>query len=306
MKKDFRVIIDSLYGYRKLDPLPSDREVENYYTTRYYQLLRERRKAPELYRLLSNNSNERGSELHWLQRTLYNDILYYLKNNCVTTKEPLLLDVGSGTGDFVKFIADIGWRVIGTEPSKDTKYLLMKLRSEKLEIVDSTLESFYEERKDLRGKINVITLLNVLEHVKDPYKILSLCSELCDRVCGVICVRVPNDFNQLQYFANGKVREKEWWISFPDHINYFNFESLEKLLQACGFEIMIRSTDFPMELFLLMGDNYVDDDKVGSVCHRKRRDFELSISQELRLQIYQCFAHLGIGRNCLVFGRVKK
>ena len=44
---------------------------------------------------------------------------------------------------------------------------------------------------------------------------------------GIICIQVPNDFNQLQLLALKKVTKKEWWVAIPDHINYFDFQSLE-------------------------------------------------------------------------------
>jgi len=58
-----------------------------------------------------------------------------------------------------------------------------------------------------------------------------------------------------------------------------------------------------MELFLLMGDNYVDNPEVGKQCHQKRVNFELSIPKELRRNLYNKLAELGLGRDCIIYAR---
>ena len=61
-----------------------------------------------------------------------------------------------------------------------------------------------------------------------------------------------------------------------------------------------------MELFILMGEDYVRDEQVGKKCHKKRMKFELSISDEIRRNIYMSFAKLGIGRSCIIYARLKR
>lgn len=58
--------------------------------------------------------------------------------------------------------------------------------------------------------------------------------------------------------------------SNPDHINYFDFHGIEILLENLGFGIVLKTSDFPMELFLLMGKDYIENYKVGSKCHQKK------------------------------------
>jgi len=57
-------------------------------------------------------------------------------------------------------------------------------------------------------------------------------------------------------------------------------------LKSLDYEIVLRITDFPMEFFLLMGEDYIGNDEVGSKCHQKRMKFELSLPDELRRDIY--------------------
>lgn len=52
-------------------------------------------------------------------------------------------------------------------------------------------------------------------------------------------------------------------MSPPEHINYFNFESITRLLERNGFSIIEITSTFPLELFLLMGDNYIGNNEIG-------------------------------------------
>ena len=123
---------------------------------------------------------------------------------------------------------------------------------------------------------------------------------------GMIVIQVPNDFNELQLAAQKQLNKKPWWIAIPDHINYFNFRSLHALLERLGFKVIHSQGSFPMELFLLMGDDYVGNPEVGSKCYQKRVRFEMSIPGELRRRIYIALAEIGVGRDCLVFAEVKR
>lgn len=109
----------------------------------------------------------------------------------------------------------------------------------------------------------------------------------------------------IPFLANRMVSRKNWWIAAPEHINYFDFHSLEKLLQLLGYEVLAKTADFPMELFLLMGENYVDSPKIGKECHHKRIEFERNISKELRRELYESLAQLGLGRECTIYARPK-
>ncbi|NWJ29659.1 hypothetical protein HX850_01900 [Marine Group I thaumarchaeote] len=93
----------------------------------------------------------------------------------------------------------------------------------------------------------------------------------------------------------------------PDHVNYFNFKSLEKILTKTGFELFHKDATFPLELFLLMGFDYIDDDKIGREKHNERMRLEMNLEKsgnhELKKKLYQSFAQNGIGRTAIVFGK---
>jgi len=57
-----------------------------------------------------------------------------------------------------------------------------------------------------------------------------------------------------------------------------------------------------MELFLLMGENYVGNKEVGNRCHEKRMRFELNLPDDVRRRFYLNLASFGLGRECIIYG----
>ena len=284
-KGKYKVIDCEACGFKHLDPIPSKEEIERYYEKQYYQ-----KKIPKLL-----DPKKEASELEW-ENLWFRDRLFIL-NKHIRHKPKRLLDVGCGNGFFLKFMSKNGWEVVGIEPSPSASEYA---RSLGLNVFNMTLEKFAEDR--WYGYFDAINLKCVLEHVPNPREILEICKGLL-KDSGIICIEVPNDFNILQLQAH-KLGRPQYWIVTPDHINYFDFSSLERLLKNTGLEIVLKTTDFPMESFLLMGENYIGNDEVGSKCHQKRMNFELNLPDEIRRNIYESLAELGIGRVCIVYAKL--
>ncbi len=285
-KGGFKVIDCEMCGFKHLDPMPSKEEIKEFYGGKYYQ-----EKIPKLL-----DPEKEEKELQW-SNLWYRDRLLTL-NKHIGNVPKRLLDVGCGNGFFLKFMNENGWESLGIEPSLKASEYACSLG---LKVFNTTLEEFV--RNKWFNYFDAINLKCVLEHVPNPIEILEICKSLL-KDSGIICIEVPNDFNILQLQVH-KLGKPQWWVAIPDHINYFDFHSLEKLLESLGFEIVLRATDFPMELFLLMGEVYIGNDEVGSKCHQKRMKFELSLPDELRRDIYISLAKLGIGRSCIVYARLK-
>jgi SAM-dependent methyltransferase len=145
-------------------------------------------------------------------------------------------------------------------------------------------------------------MLNVLEHVPEPAELISTLAEAL-APGGRFVARVPNDFSAVQLAAQKAIGREPWWIAIPDHVNYFNPETIAGLFTLLGFEIVDVTADFPMELFLLMGDDYVGDRSIGGVVHERRRLLELSLPADLRRALGRAWVQAGIGRNVMVVAR---
>ena len=210
-----------------------------------------------------------------------------------------LLDIGSGPGYFLLHGRERGWTVRGIEPSSQAA---AHSRGLGLDIV----EAFFDDRlaPTLDG-YDVVHMNEVLEHVPDPRQVLRLAS--CVLASGgLISVMVPNDYNPFQTALRDACAFEPWWVAPPHHINYFDVDSIQRLLNE-EFEVVSVETTFPIDLFLLMGDNYVGNDALGRACHARRKRFEIALARAgksaLKQELYRSLAKLGVGRDVVVVAR---
>lgn len=294
-REQFSIAEDERFGFRHLDPVPSAEFLEQFYGQRYMELMDAGGRAPELRRLLQGGA-ERENELAWLRRSFYADIAHLL-DEAAPGRRGRVLDIGAGTGDFLGYLNEQGWRAEGLEPSK---LAAERAKDEGLTVHHGTLEGFVAQGEQRRYQ--AVTMLNVLEHVPDPVAFLGLVRELLDPG-GVLVLSVPNDFTPVQAAAVEALGLRQWWVAVPDHINYFTYESLERTLEGTGYEVAGRTGTFPMELLLLLGCDYVSTPGLGPDAHQRRIAFEAALPQDLRRSLYSALANCGIGRHCIVSAR---
>lgn len=280
----FSVIDCKLCGFKHLNPIPSAVYLNRYYERKYYCCSGNKLLMPA----------KEARESKWMNLR-YFEILSYL-NKYVKNKNKRLLDIGCGNGFFLKFMKNNGWDVTGIEPSKEAS---RQASLKKVNVFNCTFAEFINSKQHCY--FDAINLKNILEHLSDPAGTLVKCRKAL-KSDGVILVEAPNDFNLLQEVVCKNSRTP-WWIAVPDHVNYFDFKSLEKLFVKVGFRVLHKTTDFPMELFLLMGEDYVNKDGIGASCHRKRMQLDLHLPDTIRRKLYEFFADAGMGRNCIFYLR---
>ncbi len=286
--KKYEVDIDEQFGHRALNPVPSIDELNEFYARQYYESMKGTNGQMERF---INHGDECIEELAWLQKTEYNDAYLIFKEYF---NEANFLDIGCGTGEIIEFMNNKGFKTVGIEPSE---IAYNKMKEKKIEAYNCDLYKFYEITTK---KFDIINMTNVMEHMPNPVETLRICKNLL-KDKGIIRIKVPNDFNELQLNVVEKLKVPKYWVSIPDHVSYFDFKSLEKLLVHEGFRIINKTVDFPMELFLLMGENYVNDNAIGRSCHEKRKKLELNLSDTLRRKMYSAFAEVGVGRNIIIY-----
>ena len=198
-----------------------------------------------------------------------------------------VLDVGCGEGALLDILASQGWEGIGVEPGPS---FAQAARERGLTIIQDVLSG----AMDKLGQYDLVVMSNLIEHLVDPERAIEQAFSLL-RPGGMLYCAVPNDFSPLQTIAAREKNLRQWWIS-PDHLNYFSSGTLAELLRGKGLEIIYRTTDFPMELFLLLGWNYVDDPECGKDMHARRCKFEAAMDVELLDRLYEKLFWLGIGR----------
>ena len=292
-------IIDCKYcKFIHVLPLPSTKELSHLYKKNYYSNVK------------PNYIKKYKNELpYW--NLIFDEKLDFLSSK-IKTKTKSIFDLGSGSGYFLKRAKEKGWKVDGIEPN-----LIAANHSKKIGI--PVINDFFENLNiDDMKKVNAINLFDVLEHVHNPIELLKNCHKLL-RSKGIIVIEIPNDYNPLQKIVQQSLKKEEYWLTLltksrnyhwsskMDHINYFNFLSLRKLLKKLQFNIIYEQSTFPLELFLLMGDDYLKNEKIGKDIHQKRMIMEKNLmnnkNQELKKNLYEKFAQLGIGRTAIFFAQ---
>lgn len=295
-----KVIQDDTYGYLRLDPVPSKEEVDRYYAEEFY--------ARSETNYVNDSSEDNMREEAEFHRRSYEDLYQILTRNCrAIVEEPksfATVDVGCGYGHWLRYLADHSVPAIGIEPVPEGVEACRK----------AGIEAFVTPVEDLAkppmGKrVKLVTMLNVLEHLREPARVLKDFRSNWFGDEGWVLVRVPNDFNELQMAADRLHHLDQWWVAPPRHINYFSPASLARLFSSCGYDVVDNFASFPLEMFLLMGEVYVGDGKVGKSCHRRRVAFERHMDQanlrSLRHKLYRQFAELGIGREISVLAKAR-
>jgi SAM-dependent methyltransferase len=284
--KGFDVIDCQACGWVHVFPVPSADELASLYKSHYY--------GTEKPLYLERYTEDQA----WWDLT-YRD-RYDTFESFLPAGRRRILDVGSGPGLFLLTGKARGWKPIGVEPGEQPA---AHSRGLGLEIVEDFLTPEVAARL---GTFDVVHMSEVLEHIPDPVAFLGMSSQLLDRG-GLICIVVPNDYNPLQKVLREAEGYQPWWVAPPHHLNYFTPKSLRGLLERTGFEVLHTEGTFPIEFFLLFGDNYVGNDTLGRQCHGRRKRLEVMMERggqtPLRRRLYQALAAEGIGREVMMFGR---
>lgn len=142
-----------------------------------------------------------------------------------------LLDVGCGDGDFLLAAREHGWSVCGSEYGAAP---LRRALERGLDVRPAPLQP----RDDDLGSFDVVTSMEVIEHVAEPTEEASRFAALL-RPGGCLYLTTPN-FNSLSRRAAGP----RWRvIEYPEHLNLFTPRTLDGLLSAAGLaRISVRTT----------------------------------------------------------------
>jgi len=270
-------------GFRHALPLPDAEAMAREYRENYY--------ATEKPNFLAHA----GEDQDWflLSQTDKLEMLERL----LPAPRRRLLDIGCGPGFFLSTAIKRGWQAHGIEPSRQAAAHARELGA-------TVTEGFFgADTAPALGRFDAITLTNMLEHVPNPAAIIELAHGMLEPG-GAVLVGVPNDFSPLQLAARAAMGLSDWWVAPPHHLNYFDFASLEALLIRFGFQPVERTTSFPMEAFLMMGEDYTGNPELGRACHNRRKRFDFAFeSAGLRLArrtFYRALAESGMGREAVV------
>ncbi|MEM7548410.1 MAG: class I SAM-dependent methyltransferase [Bacteroidota bacterium] len=160
---------------------------------------------------------------HYSIRRKYNIINQYVK-------EGPILDIGCGTGEFLKYFKSKSWKVQGTEPTE-----VARISAEK-----NINQNVYSELSELDStqKYKVITLWHVLEHIHELNETLGVLKRLKGKK-GRIFIAVPNPMS----FDAGHYKENWAAYDVPRHLYHFTPVCFKDLLSRHKLKIQ---TTHPM------------------------------------------------------------
>ena len=144
---------------------------------------------------------------------------YKIKNNSI-------FDIGAGFGTFCELMQKTKRfkNIIAIEPSK---YLSETCKKKKINTIALPIEKVENIKAD------VITCFELLEHLFAPKKFLDSCYNILNKN-GLMILTTVN----IQGFDLLVLNKKSDNILAPNHLNYFNIESLVMLLKKCKFKIL--------------------------------------------------------------------
>ena len=198
--EEFTLIYNSEKEMLLTNPQPEANQLSKYYESDNY---------------ISHTDNKKGI-VSFLYQTVKKRALQNKLNLITSLKKDAnnILDIGAGTGDFLKHIKSENRVVFGIEPNKKARALASK-KGINLE----------ESIADFKGKtFDVITMWHVLEHVPNLEETIKKIEALLNPN-GVLIIAVPNynSFDAAYY--------KNYWAAFdaPRHLWHFSRNAMKKI-----------------------------------------------------------------------------
>jgi 2-polyprenyl-3-methyl-5-hydroxy-6-metoxy-1,4-benzoquinol methylase len=225
----FHIVKCTSCNFIYTNPIPPENEIGKYYKSEKY---------------ISHTDTSKG---------IINKLYHLVRNITLKSKLELInklslkgkiLDIGCGTGHFLKECKNNGWQVDGTEPDNEARKLAEELTHSKIS------ETVFGNKN--LNSYNIISLWHVLEHIHKLNETLEQVKKLL-KEDGHIIIAVPNcDSIDSKYY-------KEFWAAYdvPRHLYHFTQETIEKLLKNHGLRI-IKKTPMIFDSFYvsMMSEKY--------------------------------------------------
>ncbi len=135
-----------------------------------------------------------------------------------------LLDVGCGMGEMLASAARRGWQVAGIEPNRCAARCARQ-RVPQADVFCGPVEVF----PVVAGAFDVITCLEVIEHLREPAAALSRLYG-CLRPGGLLVATTPDAGG-----VHARLSGRRWVHWHRDHLWYFDRRSLRRLAVQAGF-----------------------------------------------------------------------
>lgn len=139
-----------------------------------------------------------------------------------------VLDFGCGSGSFVKFLQDSGYKAFGYDKSKIIQKHLSVQNIQFYKRIDEIPDSYFD----------VVTNFDVIEHTINPLLLIRTLKKKLKKG-GFLIISTPNSLG-----ISARILGKRWWVFGPTaHFILFSTHSIKLLLARMNFKITNISTD---------------------------------------------------------------
>ena len=206
----------------------------------------------------------------------------------ILLKRNVFVDVGGGNGLFLESLDSAGAgfeKYINVEPSNEGANLTLERG---FDVFNGFIEDF-----DLDIKVDLITAFELIEHLFNPLTFLTKISSLLD-INGIFILTTPN----IKGFDLLLLGSKSDNIVAPNHLNYFNPQSIKILLEKCGFDIIHIETPGVLDLNIV--ENKVKD---GIKINDKFISFLLRKDDQTKNNFQKFLMYNNLSSNMMVVAR---
>lgn len=275
-------------GFLTIEPKPTAEILSHHYSTTYYHNPRGTYSATYSKEEVANRISKFRLRLFAIQQ-----------QSSLLGNSQKALDIGCGEGFMLSYLRQQGFSITGLDYSSEG------IRRHNPEILNYLIQGdVMESMEDLVSQNHTFDLLvvgNVLEHAINVEAFLSRIKTLMhpESVC---IFAVPNDESDFQtLLQSSRCIDGNYFLSPPEHLNYFNSVTLRNVLEHYGFVLLDLFSEFPIEWFLANpNSNYVNKPQFGPGAHAARCLIETSLNDHADLSevllFYRTLAKLGHGR----------
>ncbi len=155
-----------------------------------------------------------------------------------------LLDIGTNMGFFLRIAKQGGFEVTGVEPSP----ALAKIASEKFGL--KIVNSYFNSSDFLPKSYDVITMIDVFEHVTNPKELLSHAHKVL-KDDGILCIKVPNGNYNVVKMKLAKMLGREGSHDLFDsceHVVHYSIDTMKKMVDQMGFKVKKTIIPLPIDV----------------------------------------------------------
>ena len=194
------------------------------------------------YRNMSDPQYEDSSD----SRAIQSRNIIKLFNTKLKIKNKTLFDIGAGSGILILEAEKLGVIASGIEPSTS----LAKIANNKgADVYCGTLPLM-----NIKNKYDLITMIDVIEHVNNPIRLLKEASKIMHKKS--IGILVTPDRSSFV----AKLLGWKWWHYRVAHVGYFNNSNLHLALKSAGLKIVSKTRPtwyFPLDYLFIRAMRYL-------------------------------------------------